>query len=72
MGTVQPAGDLMTKRNVLGAANFLNPGRIAESTYNSGDEELRAVGVLAGVGHGEKTRLGVLELHQDNTPPSET
>mmetsp|Transcript_32839 Transcript_32839/g.82836 ORF Transcript_32839/g.82836 Transcript_32839/m.82836 type:complete len:228 (-) Transcript_32839:2-685(-) len=29
---------------------------------HSGDEELRAVGVLAGVGHGEKARLGVLEL----------
>ncbi len=27
-----------------------------------GDEELRAIGVLAGVGHGEGTLLGVLEL----------
>ena len=26
------------------------------------DEELRAVGVLSGVGHGQQTRLGVLEL----------
>lgn len=29
---------------------------------NGGDEELRSVGVLAGVGHGEETLLGVLEL----------
>jgi hypothetical protein len=29
---------------------------------NGGDEELRAVGVLAGVGHGQETWLGVLEL----------
>lgn len=28
----------------------------------SGDEELGAVGVLAGVGHGQETLLGVLEL----------
>jgi len=29
---------------------------------NGGNEELGAVGVLAGVGHGEEERLGVLEL----------
>ena len=29
---------------------------------NGSNEELRAVGVLAGVGHREQTRLGVLEL----------
>jgi hypothetical protein len=29
---------------------------------DGGDEELRAVGVLSGVGHGEETLLGVLEL----------
>lgn len=29
---------------------------------DSGDEELGAVGVLAGVGHGQQTGLGVLEL----------
>ena len=28
----------------------------------SGDEELGSVGVLSGVGHGEETRLGVLQL----------
>ena len=27
---------------------------------NGGDEELRAIGVLASVGHGHKTRAGVL------------
>ena len=27
-----------------------------------GDEELRSVGVLSCVGHGEETRLGVLQL----------
>jgi hypothetical protein len=26
------------------------------------NEELRAIGVLSGVGHGEKTLLGMLEL----------
>lgn len=29
---------------------------------DGGDEELRAVGVLSSVSHGEDTRLGVLEL----------
>lgn len=29
---------------------------------NGGDEELRAVGVGSGVGHGEEVRLVVLEL----------
>lgn len=29
---------------------------------DSGDEELRAVGVLSGVGHGQHAGLGVLEL----------
>ena len=29
---------------------------------DGGDEELRAVGVLAGVSHREEARLGVLEL----------
>jgi hypothetical protein len=29
---------------------------------DSGDEKLRAVGVLSSIGHGEKTRLRVLEL----------
>jgi hypothetical protein len=27
-----------------------------------GDEELRAIGVLSGVGHGEETLLGMLQL----------
>lgn len=30
--------------------------------YNGGNEELRAVGVLSSVSHGQKTGLGVLEL----------
>jgi hypothetical protein len=29
---------------------------------DSGDEELRAVGVLASIGHGQQARLGVLQL----------
>ena len=29
---------------------------------NGSDEELRAVGVLASVGHGEQARFGVLQL----------
>ena len=29
---------------------------------NGGDEELRAIGVLAGVGHGQEALLRVLEL----------
>jgi hypothetical protein len=45
--------DDLTKHNVLS---------VQPAGDNSGDEELRAVGVGAGVGHGEKTRLGVLQL----------
>lgn len=29
---------------------------------DSGNEELRTIGVLSGVGHGQSTLLGVLEL----------
>jgi hypothetical protein len=29
---------------------------------NGGDEELRAIGILAGIGHRQKTRFRVLEL----------
>lgn len=29
---------------------------------DSGDEELRSIGVLAGVGHGQQVRLGVAEV----------
>lgn len=35
---------------------------IQPRSNDGGDEKLRAVGVGAGVGHGKKTRLGVLEL----------
>lgn len=37
-------------------------GTIEPRSDDRGDEELRAVGVLAGVGHGEDTGLGVLQL----------
>jgi hypothetical protein len=35
---------------------------VKEKGCTSGDEELGSVGVLSGVGHGEETRLGVLQL----------
>jgi hypothetical protein len=35
---------------------------VQPSGNDGGDEELRAVGVGAGVGHGKETRLGVLQL----------
>jgi hypothetical protein len=37
-------------------------GTVQPRGNDSGDEELRSVGVLAGVGHGEQTRLSVLQL----------
>lgn len=37
-------------------------GTIQPRCNDSGDEELGAVGILASVGHGKKTRLGVLKL----------
>ena len=37
-------------------------GTIEPGSYDGGDEELRAVGVLASVSHGEDTGLRVLEL----------
>lgn len=37
-------------------------GRVCLRGDDGGDEELGAVGVLAGVGHGQETLLGVLEL----------
>ena len=39
-----------------------NVGTIEPRGNDRGDEELRAVGVLSCVGHGEDTGLGVLEL----------
>ncbi len=37
-------------------------GTIQPRRNDSGDEELGAVSILASVGHGKKTRLGVLKL----------
>ena len=37
-------------------------GTIEPRGNDRGDEELRAVGVLSGVGHGEHAGLGVLQL----------
>jgi hypothetical protein len=35
---------------------------VEPASDDGGDEELRAIGVFAGVGHAEKTGLGVLQL----------
>jgi hypothetical protein len=37
-------------------------GAVQPGGDNSGNEELGAVGILASVGHGQKTRLGVLDF----------
>ncbi|KAH3670236.1 hypothetical protein OGATHE_003049 [Ogataea polymorpha] len=39
-----------------------NVGAVQPWTRHSGDEKLRSIGVRTGIGHGEKTRLGVLFL----------
>jgi hypothetical protein len=44
-------GLALTKNDVLS----IEPGR-----HDCGDEELRTIGVRAGIGHGEKARLGML------------
>lgn len=58
VAAIEPAaGDLLAK-----APFKVFSDRFNVRSNNSGDEELGAVGVLSGVGHGENALLGVLEL----------
>jgi hypothetical protein len=47
---------------LLVAGYLVKLGRVFLRGDDGGDKELRAVGVLASVGHGQETLLGVLEL----------
>lgn len=37
-------------------------GTVEPACHNGGDEELGSIGVLASIGHGQHTRLAVLEV----------
>jgi PIN domain nuclease of toxin-antitoxin system len=54
--------DLLDKIHTLDNFAEDDMGTIQPRGNDSGDEELRSVGVLAGVGHGEQTRLSVLQV----------
>lgn len=58
---VQPAAEGVCQPNRNQASEGAGQVRGLPSN-DGGDEELRAVGVLASVGHGQLTLLGVLEL----------
>jgi hypothetical protein len=59
VASVQPA----SARTLLAFGTLISGAQLANLRGDgSGDEELGAVGVGSGVGHGKKTLLGVLEL----------